>query len=86
VLLGGARRVPLEAPGRVKTRLGTLEFTDGSPIAGTVDLVVDNLDCMRVVEIIPSGMPAASLEALRPSHIESGLTRHTAPVGWTRGP
>lgn len=52
-------------PDRVESRLGTLEFTDGVPTAATAELVFDNLDFMRAVEVFLNCVPAASMEALR---------------------
>ncbi len=56
--------VAITTPERVETRIGTLEFFDGFPTAGTVDLVYDNLDFLRGVEAFLTAIPAASLEAL----------------------
>jgi len=52
-------------PDRVHTRLGTLEFTDGFPTETTAQLLFDHLDFLRAVEAFLSGVPAASLEAMR---------------------
>ena len=52
-------------PDKVETRIGTLEFFDGIPTKETATLLYDNLDFMRGVEAFLSGVPAASLEALR---------------------
>jgi len=65
----------ITTPDRVETRLGTLEFFDGFPTPATVDLVYDNLDFLRGVEVFLTAMPAASLEAIR-----EGLR----DVGWER--
>lgn len=59
---------------RVETRIGTLQFTDGFPSDRTVDLVYDNLDFLRAVEVFLECIPAASLEALHLGHREFGLT------------
>jgi hypothetical protein len=45
-------------------RLGTLQFFDGVPDAGTVQSVYDNLDLMRGVETFLNGIPATSIHAL----------------------
>jgi hypothetical protein len=62
-------------PGTVKTRLGTLNFTDGMPSAETSRLVYDNLDFMRGVETFLNGIPAASIEAIRRGNIGMGMTK-----------
>jgi len=62
----------ITTPDRVETRIGTLEFFDGFPTAETVELVYDNLDSMRGVETFLTGMPAASLYAMRAGQKEIG--------------
>ena len=62
-------------PATVETRLGTLAFEDGVPTQATADLCWDNLDHLRGVEAFLNGIPAASLEALRRSHLVDGATR-----------
>jgi len=52
-------------PDRVSTRIGELEFFDGLPTPETAQLVFDHLDFVRGVEAFLSGIPAASMEALR---------------------
>ena len=52
-------------PDRVETHIGTLEFTDGFPTEATAQLLYDHLDFVRGVEVFLSGVPAASLEAMR---------------------
>jgi len=59
-------------PDTVETRIGTLEFFDGIPTKETAALVHDHLDFIRGVETFLSGMPAASLEAIRLGQIEFG--------------
>ena len=49
----------------VKTRLGTLKFTDGFPDDATVKKVLDNLDFQRGVQAVLAAIPAASLHAMR---------------------
>mgnify|MGYP001481576113 CR=1 FL=1 len=58
---------------KVSTRLGNLEFFDGMPSQKTVDLVYDNLDFLRGVEVFLNFVPAASLEAMRAGLEELGL-------------
>ncbi|WP_246216357.1 DUF1254 domain-containing protein [Paraburkholderia agricolaris] len=52
-------------PPSAQTRLGKLEFTDGVPTPQTAQLVYDNLDFQRGVEAFLSGIPGASLVAMR---------------------
>jgi hypothetical protein len=51
-------------PDQVETSIGTLNFMDGSPLPETVDLVYDNLDRMRGVDVFLKCMPAASVRQL----------------------
>jgi hypothetical protein len=55
----------ITTPDSVETRLGTLKFHDGFPDDATVKKVYDNLDFQRGVEAVLSGIPAASLHAMR---------------------
>jgi hypothetical protein len=52
-------------PDRVESRVGTLEFFDGMPTRDTADRLHDHLIFLRGVEAFLSGIPAASLEAIR---------------------
>ena len=61
-------------PDRVETRIGTLEFADGFPTEATAELLYDHLDFLRGVEAFLSGVPAASLEAMRIGMEEVGVT------------
>ncbi|MBL4542696.1 MAG: DUF1254 domain-containing protein [Rhodobacteraceae bacterium] len=61
-------------PDTVETRIGTLQFFDGSPADETVALVYDNLDFMRGVQTFLNGMPASSIEGLRRGNVELGAT------------
>jgi hypothetical protein len=54
----------IQTPDKVKTRIGTLNFSDGLPDKETVQKVYDNIDFARGVEAFLSGMPAASVYAL----------------------
>ena len=55
----------ISTPNEVETSIGTLEFFDGIPTKETAKLLYDNLDFLRGVETFLSGIPAASVEALR---------------------
>ena len=58
-------------PGRDPDR--TLEFSDGFPTQTTAELLYDHLDFLRGVEAFLSGVPAASLEAMRIGMTELGV-------------
>jgi hypothetical protein len=51
-------------PDQVETSIGTLNFMDGAPLPETVELVYDNLDRMRGVDVFLKCMPAASVRQL----------------------
>jgi hypothetical protein len=61
-------------PDKVETRIGTLEFFDGLPSLETTQLVYDNLDFLRGVEVFLNGVPIASLEGMRMGHETLGVT------------
>jgi hypothetical protein len=67
-------------PGRVETRLGTLEFFDGYPKAKTVDAVYDNLDFQRGVRAFLDALPIASLHAMREGLREVGAVDGTVGI------
>jgi hypothetical protein len=54
----------LHTPDVVETSIGTLKFTDGAPLPETAELVYDNLDRMRGVDVFLKCMPAASVRQL----------------------
>lgn len=62
-------------PDKVKTRIGTLKFSDGLPSEKTVRLVYDNLDFMRGVEVFLNFIPATSIEGIRLGMEELGATK-----------
>ena len=59
-------------PDAIQTRIGTLKFFDGIPTKETAELVYDNLDFIRGVEVFLNGMPATSLEGLRIGQMSLG--------------
>jgi hypothetical protein len=59
-------------PNKVKTRIGDLNFYDGIPTQQTVDLVFDNLDFMRGVDVFLNFIPANSIEGLRRGFSSAG--------------
>jgi len=61
-------------PDKYTTRAGDIEFFDGIPIAATTEALYNHLDYIRGVETFLSGMPAASMEAIRRSQEVNGET------------
>jgi len=59
-------------PDTVETRIGTLKFFDGMPDAATVQIVYDNLDFLRGVEVFLNFIPATSIEGIRLGMAEVG--------------
>ena len=51
-------------PDEVETSIGTLKFIDGAPLPQTAEIVYDNLDRMRGVDVFLKCMPAASVRQL----------------------
>ena len=49
---------------KVKTTIGELKFIDGAPLPETAELVYENLDRMRGVDVFLKCMPAASVRQL----------------------
>ena len=54
----------LHTPDVVETSIGTLKFTDGAPLKETAELVYENLDRMRGVDVFLKCMSAASVRQL----------------------
>ena len=62
-------------PDTVETKyLGRLKFSDGRPSTETADKIYDHLAYLRGVQVFLNLMPAASLEAMRVGHVDSGIT------------
>ncbi len=59
-------------PDSVDTRLGTLRFFDGLPDEATTELVYDNLDFQRSVQLFLRTIPIASLHGMREGMREAG--------------
>jgi len=64
----------ITTPNEVKTSIGTLRFNDGAPLPETSELVYENLDRMRGVDVFLKAMPAASLRQLMLGPEEIGAT------------
>ena len=62
-------------PDQVQTSIGTLNFLDGAPLPETVELVYDNLDRMRGVDVFLKCMPAASVRQLMLGPEELGANK-----------
>ena len=54
----------LHTPDVVETSIGTLKFIDGAPLPETAELVYENLDRMRGVDVFLKCMSAASVRQL----------------------
>ena len=68
----------ITTPDRVETRIGTLEFFDGFPTEATAELVYDNLDFLRGVEVFLTAIPAASVDAMLDGIGTLGVNRNGA--------
>lgn len=64
-------------PAEVETRLGTLRFEDGFPTEETAEMVWDQLDFQRAVEVMIMTTPAASLSGFRRGIREFGPDNET---------
>ncbi|MDV6271507.1 DUF1254 domain-containing protein [Rhodococcus globerulus] len=62
----------ISVPDSLKTRLGTMEFTDGAPSKETVETVYDNLDFLHGVNVYLNAFPGASTWALRQGFLDAG--------------
>jgi hypothetical protein len=71
-------------PDVVETRIGKLEFFDGSPLPETADAVLDHLDFLRGVEAFLNGIPATSIEGLRLGMEDLGATQSNQVVLFDR--
>ncbi len=70
----------LMTPDAVETRLGTLKFVNGVPTAETAQMVYDNLDFVRGVEVFLNLMPAAVVDAIRSGNAELGASKSNQAV------
>ncbi|GHB24456.1 hypothetical protein GCM10007094_10630 [Pseudovibrio japonicus] len=64
----------LLTPDKYSTRAGDIEFFDGIPTAPTAEALYNHLDYIRGVQTFLSGVPAASMEAIRRSQEVDGKT------------
>lgn len=65
----------ISMPATVKTPIGKLEFFDGVPNDNTIDMLFDNLDRMRAVEVYLNNQGAASLNAMRAGNASIGADK-----------
>jgi hypothetical protein len=70
----------ITTPDTVETPIGTLKFFDGFPDDATVQKVYDNLDFQRGVQAFLSGLPGASLVAMRTGLRKLGAEKGTVAV------
>lgn len=66
----------ITTPDVVETSIGTLNFFDGVPTKETAELVYDNLDRMRGVDVFLKCMPAASVRQLMKGPEEIGVDNY----------
>ena len=64
----------ITTPDLVETSIGDLKFFDGAPLPETAELVYENLDRMRGVDVFLKCMPAASVRQLMLGPEEIGAT------------
>lgn len=67
-------------PNQVETSLGKLEFFDGVPSEATVDILYDNLDRSRGVQVYLDHQGAASLYAMRKGNAGIGVTANKVSI------
>ncbi|WP_322938393.1 DUF1254 domain-containing protein [Nocardioides bizhenqiangii] len=63
----------ITTPAQVGSGIGTLEFTDGYPTAGTAEKVRDHLDYLHGVETFMNTIQGVSLYAMREGFLEAGV-------------
>lgn len=71
-------------PDTVQTRIGTLNFFDGSPTDETVRKVYDHLDFMRGIDVFLNFIPATSMEAIRRGIAGIGVVKSNQAVVFDR--
>lgn len=72
-------QIPSEitTPDQVKTRIGTLNFTNGMPDRATIDTVYDNIDFSRAIEVYLNTLPGISMWTIRNGQREAGQADNT---------
>jgi hypothetical protein len=70
----------IASPDQVKTRLGTLRFSDGFPDKATADTLLENLDFQRAVQAYLMALPPVSQAANRDAIRTLGPINKTVPI------
>lgn len=70
----------ITTPAKVDTSIGPLDFFDGYPSDKTLQLVYDNLDRQRAIEVFLDTIPAASLVAMHHGLKEVGAVDGTVGI------
>jgi hypothetical protein len=70
----------LITPDKVETSIGTLEFRDGAPSAGTAQKVRDSLDYIRGVDAFMNSLSGASAFAIRKGFQSIGAEDNTIVI------
>jgi hypothetical protein len=73
----------ITTPDEVKTRLGTLKFTDGFSDQATAQACYDNLDFQHAVQAYLAGLPAVSVEGIRQGLSGLGPANQTVCISET---
>jgi len=63
----------LTTPNKVETRIGTLEFKDGTPSKATLDKVYDNLDFTHAFEAFVNTFQGVNMAAIRKGLLDFGV-------------
>ena len=67
-------------PNQVETAIGKLEFFDGVPTDATIDILYDNLDRQRAVQVYLDNSGAASLYAMRMGNAGIGASSNVVTI------
>ncbi len=70
----------ITTPDKVQTSIGELKFFDGAPLPETAELVYENLDRMRGVDVFLKGIPAASVRQLMVGPEEVGANAYNKVI------
>src|SRR5262245_50679493 len=63
----------ISTPGKVETRLGTLEFKDGAPSEETVSKIYDNLDFTHAFEAFVNTFQGVNMDAAHKGFLSIGV-------------
>jgi hypothetical protein len=70
----------LVTPDTIETRIGTLEFKDGTPSVATAEKVYDTLDFTRALNVFNNSFRGASAYAIRQGFLSIGAEDNTVVV------